>query len=327
MQTLSIGRSASNNIVISDEMVSRHHAEMVILDNGQVVLRDLGSSNGTFVNGNRIKECYLKPGDIVKCATTFFKWAQYVTPGTPPSQPSPGVQADSQAVHPEPADVSRESFTPSDYNLNLSLRYIFTRIFSIGDLFRKDWNMTPSTLFFLLTPVAIVLLGCLILYAKVHNSFAQVVILPVILSIFIFGIPQFITLSLLSINKETSFTKNLFASSIFSFLQFTTLFILGLTFLVIYLFSGGFESYDSSGIALLVIIVYFLAISALISIWVTIISFVYKFFRTVGITKGVSVHLTILTFAINGILMILFTYAYLALILKNTSPFDSILDF
>jgi hypothetical protein len=78
MQTLSIGRDASNNVVLNDKMVSRHHAQLIIMDNGQVMIKDLGSSNGSYLNGNRITETYLKQGDVVKCGGTFVNWSQYV---------------------------------------------------------------------------------------------------------------------------------------------------------------------------------------------------------------------------------------------------------
>lgn len=78
MQTFNIGRDASNQIVLNDNLVSRHHAQLTLLDNGQVMIKDLGSSNGTFVNGNRITECYLNTGDIVKCGAAFLNWSQYV---------------------------------------------------------------------------------------------------------------------------------------------------------------------------------------------------------------------------------------------------------
>lgn len=78
MQTFNIGRDAGNQIVLNDTLVSRNHAQLTILDNGQVMIKDLGSSNGTFVNGNRITESYLNHGDIVKCGPVFLNWAQYV---------------------------------------------------------------------------------------------------------------------------------------------------------------------------------------------------------------------------------------------------------
>ena len=81
MQTFIIGRDAGNQIVLDDKLVSRCHAQLTVLDNGQVMIKDLGSSNGTFVNGNRVTESYLNTGDIVKCGPVFLNWVQY-TQGT-----------------------------------------------------------------------------------------------------------------------------------------------------------------------------------------------------------------------------------------------------
>lgn len=89
MQTFHIGRDASNQIVLNDTQVSRHHALLTLLDNGQVMIKDLGSSNGTFVNGNKITECYLNTGDIVKCGSVFLNWSQYVTRSYQPVQQIP----------------------------------------------------------------------------------------------------------------------------------------------------------------------------------------------------------------------------------------------
>lgn len=61
---LTIGRSAENAIVLAGEGVSRRHA--AIADEGGVaILRDLGSANGTFLNGGRVTRAPLKPGDTI----------------------------------------------------------------------------------------------------------------------------------------------------------------------------------------------------------------------------------------------------------------------
>ena len=92
MQTFIIGRDPDNQIVLNDNLVSRHHAQLTVLDNGLVMIKDLGSSNGTFINGNRVTEGYLKMGDIVKCGPVFLSWAQYVNAGAPPVQTIPSQE-------------------------------------------------------------------------------------------------------------------------------------------------------------------------------------------------------------------------------------------
>lgn len=64
--TTGIGRAESNGVVLADDMrVSRHHA-CVELEDGQWRLTDLGSRNGTFVNGRRITRHSLRMGDRVR---------------------------------------------------------------------------------------------------------------------------------------------------------------------------------------------------------------------------------------------------------------------
>ncbi len=64
-ETVSIGRDASNTIQISDAEVSRRHARL-LLQGGRYILEDLGSTNGTYVNGQRLTGPHvLKPGDVV----------------------------------------------------------------------------------------------------------------------------------------------------------------------------------------------------------------------------------------------------------------------
>ncbi len=53
-------------IELNHPTVSHFHAQIDRLDNGGHVLRDVGSTNGTFVNGQRVTHCLLKPGDIIK---------------------------------------------------------------------------------------------------------------------------------------------------------------------------------------------------------------------------------------------------------------------
>ena len=59
-----IGRSSRCQLVLADETVSRRHAEL-FLDGGRWLLRDLGSANGTWVNGRRVVEAEVRPGDVV----------------------------------------------------------------------------------------------------------------------------------------------------------------------------------------------------------------------------------------------------------------------
>ena len=68
-QRLRIGAQADNDLVVDDETVSRHHAE-VRARGGALEIEDLGSTNGTLVNGERIAQPQrLQPGDRVHIAS------------------------------------------------------------------------------------------------------------------------------------------------------------------------------------------------------------------------------------------------------------------
>ena len=68
-----IGRSAENDIVVNDLGVSRHHAELRDIGGGRYELIDLGSRNGTFVNGARAARATVTELDIVAVGNATFR--------------------------------------------------------------------------------------------------------------------------------------------------------------------------------------------------------------------------------------------------------------
>lgn len=78
MKQYTIGRSPDNDFIIDDASVSRHHATIIQTESGLLIC-DNGSSNGTFINGNRInQEAPLKEYDILKLGTALVPWMNYV---------------------------------------------------------------------------------------------------------------------------------------------------------------------------------------------------------------------------------------------------------
>lgn len=77
-KSLTIGRLADNDIVIVDRLASRRHA-VLERQQGQYAVRDQGSRNGTFVNGQRIAEPHvLRDGDEIRIGLEFQ--ALYIDP-------------------------------------------------------------------------------------------------------------------------------------------------------------------------------------------------------------------------------------------------------
>jgi pSer/pThr/pTyr-binding forkhead associated (FHA) protein len=70
--TVSIGRAKNNDVRIQDSTVSSHHAKIVTFYNASYI-EDLGSTNGTFVNGKRVKKQTLKSGDIISLGALSLK--------------------------------------------------------------------------------------------------------------------------------------------------------------------------------------------------------------------------------------------------------------
>ena len=68
---LRLGREASNTVQLHDTEVSRHHAELRLTERDYIV-SDLNSSNGTFVNGHRIRQHLLSSGDQVQVGGTLM---------------------------------------------------------------------------------------------------------------------------------------------------------------------------------------------------------------------------------------------------------------
>jgi len=76
-----IGRSSDLDMVLVEDMVSRKHAKISVA-NGRVTLHDLGSTNGTFVNGEKIKQARLKEGDRILIGTSILKLVSGVSTKT-----------------------------------------------------------------------------------------------------------------------------------------------------------------------------------------------------------------------------------------------------
>ncbi|HTM56614.1 MAG TPA: sigma 54-interacting transcriptional regulator [Pirellulales bacterium] len=94
-QAVTVGRAPTNQVVIKDERCSRCHAE-IFFSEGQWVLRDLDSRNGTAVANTRIRGDYiLEPGDIIRIGQSQLRFVHELAKGfteTTGPQPSPVLE-------------------------------------------------------------------------------------------------------------------------------------------------------------------------------------------------------------------------------------------
>lgn len=68
-----MGRAVDNDIVVEDERASQRHAR-VLVDQGRHLVEDLGSTNGTFVNNERVHRAILNDGDLIQIGQTVFEY-------------------------------------------------------------------------------------------------------------------------------------------------------------------------------------------------------------------------------------------------------------
>ena len=78
-QQVVVGRSSDLDMVLVEEMVSRRHA-MIGLRDGVATIEDLGSTNGTFVNGEKVTKTLLHEGDRILIGTNILKVIRLATP-------------------------------------------------------------------------------------------------------------------------------------------------------------------------------------------------------------------------------------------------------
>jgi len=78
-----IGRVEDNTFEIAEASISSHHCEL-LLRGSDVVVRDLNSTNGTFINGEKVSESVLKPGQVLRLGQVEMRLETDAT--APPSK-------------------------------------------------------------------------------------------------------------------------------------------------------------------------------------------------------------------------------------------------
>jgi hypothetical protein len=90
---LVIGRTAPSDLIVADGKVSRRHARLHV-DHGVVEIEDLGSSNGTLLNGKAVSRRVVRDGDRIQVGTSelaFLAGPPVVAPAKEPPAPPAGA--------------------------------------------------------------------------------------------------------------------------------------------------------------------------------------------------------------------------------------------
>jgi hypothetical protein len=98
VERTTVGRVEDNDFQITDGSVSSHHAEIILRGN-DIVIKDLNSTNGSFIGGEKISETVLKAGQILRLGQVELR----IDDGTPVSAPPA----------PAPAPISGPTSTPT----------------------------------------------------------------------------------------------------------------------------------------------------------------------------------------------------------------------
>jgi adenylate cyclase len=104
-RALVVGRAVTSDVPIYDPTISRRHAEVALSDRG-VKVKDLGSSNGTFLNGARVTEAEASANDIVTFGKVAFKVIEVTAPAARPQVVAP--PADFASPKPAGATIVRQ---------------------------------------------------------------------------------------------------------------------------------------------------------------------------------------------------------------------------
>lgn len=143
-----VGRIEENDICIPDDSVSSHHGEFVF-ENGQIVFRDLGSTNGSYVNGQPVQEITLAPAQAFRLGGIDLSVKR-----TAVAHPLP--QASNILVEPDPLNGSfysqiGSSFTYPVRQGGLFLLVCGTIFFAMLDFAAKIFSFSSG--FFFLWPM------------------------------------------------------------------------------------------------------------------------------------------------------------------------------
>lgn len=102
IERTTVGRVEDNTFQIADSSVSSHHAE-IFLRGTNIVVKDLNSTNGTFINGEKITETVLQPGQTLRFGQVELK----IDDGKPVTAPPPPAPVGAATPAPAPSALKK----------------------------------------------------------------------------------------------------------------------------------------------------------------------------------------------------------------------------
>ncbi|MCS6789728.1 MAG: FHA domain-containing protein, partial [Bacteroidia bacterium] len=99
-----LGRSSECDVVLSHPEVSSRHAVIVLHADGVVEVRDVGSKNGTYVNGQKVLQAYLNKGDQLQLGSYVVDWEEILR-----NPPAPLGGSDAPTQHTRLAQSRRQT--------------------------------------------------------------------------------------------------------------------------------------------------------------------------------------------------------------------------
>ena len=163
-----VGRVEENTFQIADPSVSSRHAE-ILLQGSEILIRDLNSTNGTFINGDKISEAILKPGQTLRFGQVELK----IDDGQPlPAASAAPIPPPVPGATPAPAPASRKSVDatmviPRGVSLNdLEQSGVRPASFDTNAAFSKKTNKVNKDFLIAGIVVGVVIVGLIIFALK-----------------------------------------------------------------------------------------------------------------------------------------------------------------
>ena len=114
---LKVGRSRDNNIRLAHKSVSRHHAVITEEEDGRLLIKDLASTYGSYINEDKVNEGYAEDGDIIRLGRIRLAYQTSLDPVPPSARPlavterekAESLEEADEAAPPSPADGPSKS--------------------------------------------------------------------------------------------------------------------------------------------------------------------------------------------------------------------------